>query len=256
MSEIIRVVEDGVEFFTEAATGASGMSQSGLARLCGVSRQAVDKLIESVSTSRCPDFLKPLQDIDLTLATSVNQFKNATILKDEVCATILEWYGFESQRPNDTAKYSYRKFAKAGIRSWIQGITGWKPPETKVLTAWQTARLEGKEVRRELTDAIKAYIDRHPELSDNNKKWLYVNASQRVVLVVFGRKAKKLAEDLAVDPDNLRDALTSKELLLLREVEDTAVRLIDLQDVHPDDAVAQASERLLIQVQNRVLSGG
>lgn len=121
--------------------------------------------------------------------------------------------------------------------------------------AFMQARLEGKETRRDLTDAIKSYIDRHSELSENNRKWLYVNASQRVVLVVFGRKAKKLAEDLGVDPDNLRDALTSKELLLLREVEDTAVRLIDLRDVHPDDAVQQTSERLLIQVQNR-LSGG
>ena len=254
MPEIIRVVEDGVEFFTVTATGESGMSQSGLARLCGVSRQAVDKLIESVSTTSCPDFLKPLQGMVLTLATSVNEFKNATILKDEVCATLLEWYGFESQRPNDTAKYSYRKFAKLGIRSWIQGITGWQPQERKALTQWQTARLEGKEARRELTDAIKSYIDRHPELSANDRKWLYVNASQRVVLVVFGRKAKKLAEDLGVSPDNLRDALTSKELLLLREVEDTAVRLIDVRDVHPDNAVQQTSERLLIQIQNR-LSG-
>ena len=139
--------------------------------------------------------------------------------------------------------------------TWIQGVTGWQPQEHKALTQWQTARLEGKEARRELTDAIKSYVDRHPELSANNRKWLYVNASQRVVLVVFGRKAKKLAEDLGVDPDNLRDALTSKELLLLREVKDTAVRLIDLQDVHPDDAVHQTSDRLLIQVQNR-LSGG
>ena len=254
MSEIIRVVEDGVEFFTVTETGESGMSQSGLARLCGVSRQAVDKLIESVSTSKCPEFLEPLQGNVLTLATSVNQFKNATILKDEVCATLLEWYGFESQRTNDAAKYSYRKFAKLGIRSWIQGITGWQPQERKALTQWQTARLEGKEARRELTDAIKSYIDRHPELSENNRKWLYANASQRVVLVVFGRKAKKLAEDLGIDPNSLRDALTSKELLLLREVEDTAVRLIDLRDVHPDEAVQQTSERLLIQVQNRLSS--
>ncbi len=255
MSEIIRVVEDGVEFFTITATGESGMSQSGLARLCGVDEGAVRKLLKSVRTSSSDKFLEPLWDMELTLRTSYREYKNAIILKDEVCVLMLEWYAFESQRPNDTARYSYRKFAKSGIRSWIQGITGWQPPQAKAIPQWQTARLEGKEARRELTDAIKAYIDRHPDLSENNKKWLYVNASQRVVLVVFGRKAKKLAEDLGVSPDNLRDALTSKELLLLREVEDTAVRLIDLRDVHPDDAIAQTSERLLIQVQNRMLRG-
>jgi hypothetical protein len=114
-------------------------------------------------------------------------------------------------------------------------------------------RLEGKRIRRRLTDAIKTYIDRHPELSENNRKWLYVNASQRVTLVVFGRKAKQLAEDLGVVPDNLRDALTPDELILLQEVEDTAIRLIDIQDIHPDDAIQQTAERLLIQVQSRAL---
>lgn len=255
MSEIIRVEEDGVEFFTVAATGASGMSQSGLARLCGVDEGAVRKLLKSVRTSSSDKFLEPLWGMELALRTSCRQFNNAIILKDEVCVLILEWYAFESQRPNDTAKYSYRKFAKLGIRSWIQGITEWKPQDTKVLADWKVARLEGKIVRRNLTDAIKAYIDRHPELSENNRKWLYVNASQRVDLVVFGRKAKKLATDLGVDPNSLRDALTPKELLLLQEVEDTAVRLIDLRDVHPEEAVNQMSERLLIQVQTRALSG-
>lgn len=113
-------------------------------------------------------------------------------------------------------------------------------------------RLEGKRIRRRLTDAIKSYIDRHPELSENNRKWLYVNASQRITLVVFGRKAKKLAEDLGVATDNLRDALTPDELILLQEVEDTAVRLIDIQDFHPDDAIQQTAQRLLISVQNRL----
>jgi hypothetical protein len=80
-----------------------------------------------------------------------------------------------------------------------------------------------------------------------------VNASQRVTLVVFGRKAKKLAEDLGVAPDNLLDALTPDELILLLEVEDTAMRLIDIQDMHPDDAIQQTAERLLVQVQSRSL---
>ena len=137
------------------------------------------------------------------------------------------------------------------MRSWIQSITPWQPQETKALAEWQIARLGGKQTRRRLTDAIKAYIDRHPELSENNRKWLYVNASQRATLVVFGRKAKKLADDLGVAPDNLRDALTLDELILLQEVEDTAMRLIDIQDMYPDDAIQQTAEKLVIQVQSR-----
>ena len=128
------------------------------------------------------------------------------------------------------------------MRSWIQSITPWQPQETKALAEWQIARLGGKQTRRRLTDAIKAYIDRHPELSENNRKWLYVNASQRVTLVVFGRKAKKLAEDLGVAPDNLLDALTPDELILLQELEDTSIRLIDIQHTNPDIAIQQRAD--------------
>ncbi len=99
----------------------------------------------------------------------------------------------------------------------------------------------------------KPTIDRHPELSENSRKWLYINVSQRVTLVVFGRKAKKVAEDLGVAPDSLRDALTPDELIMLQEVEDTAIRLIDIQDMHPDNATQQSAERLLIEVQTRAL---
>ena len=73
-----------------------------------------------------------------------------------------------------------------------------------------------------------------------------MNASQRVTLVVFGCKAKKLAEDVGVATDNLLDALTPDELILQQEVEDTAMRLIDSQDMDVDDAIQQTAERLLV----------
>lgn len=102
------------------------MSQSGLSRLCGVRPHTINQLIKSVITSSCKDFLKPLQGEELTLPNSYHEFKNVTILRDTVCAHILEWYAFESQRPNETAKQAFRKFASMGIRTWIQGITGWE----------------------------------------------------------------------------------------------------------------------------------
>jgi hypothetical protein len=48
MSPIIRSEENGIEFYTIAATGESGMSQSGLAILAGVSRQSIIKLEKSL----------------------------------------------------------------------------------------------------------------------------------------------------------------------------------------------------------------
>lgn len=251
MTQIIRAVEDGVEFFTVEATGESGMSYSGLANLSGVDKSTVGRLISDLLQAKTPKRLQPWIGKDLHLLHEyTKRGGKVKILRSDFCAAVIKHYAFEG---NEVAEYSLEKFADIGMRSWIQTITEWQPQETKALAQWQIARLGSKQTRRRLTDAIKSYIERHPELSDNNRKWLYVNASQRVTLVVFGRKAKKLAEDLGVAPDNLRDALTPDELILLQEVEDTAVRLIDIQDVHPDDAIQQTAERLLIQVQNRAL---
>lgn len=121
---------------------------------------------------------------------------------------------------------------------------------------WQEVRLAGKVTHRSLTDAVADYIQRHAnELSENDKKWMYANASQQVDLVVFGRVAKKLAEDLQASRENLRDAFTAEELQLVREVEATAMRMIDQMDIHPREAVAQCASRLLIPVQTRKATG-
>ena len=73
------------------------------------------------------------------------------------------------------------------------------------------------------------------------------------VVVFCWRKTKKLAEDLDVTSDSLRNALTPDELILLQEVVDTSIRLIDLKDTHPDIAIQLSAERLPIQVKNRDL---
>jgi transcriptional regulator with XRE-family HTH domain len=59
---LLIIETDGVEFYTDITTGKSGISQTGLATLCGVSRQAVSKLINSLSTGSAPESLKALQE--------------------------------------------------------------------------------------------------------------------------------------------------------------------------------------------------
>lgn len=112
-------------------------------------------------------------------------------------------------------------------------------------------RIQGKITRRQLTDAIADYKLRHPELSANDKQWLFSNTSDAVNLCVFARRAKKLSKDFGVDPTRLRDSFTAEELLYIQEIEDVAVRLIDQKDIHPVTAVKKAAEVLLIPVQNR-----
>jgi hypothetical protein len=49
MSSIIKSEENGIEFYTIAATGESGMSQSGLAILCGVARQTLQSMLKTLA---------------------------------------------------------------------------------------------------------------------------------------------------------------------------------------------------------------
>lgn len=95
------------------------------------------------------------------------------------------------------------------------------------------ARVEGKIARRTFTDAIQAYIDRHPELSGSRINFMYNNASDRVNKAVFGRVAKILCRDFKADKDCLRDSFNDTELRRIAMVEEEAMYLIDNQDVDP-----------------------
>lgn len=131
--EIIRKDEEKVEFYTIALTGQSGMSQSGLARLAGVSRQALIDL-ETTLVSRAPsEYLEPFVGKDLTLVTSdpiVNgkPAGNLKIYKSMYCAAVLKHYSREEapDHVRPVAIFSLLKFADRGITDWIQEITGWK----------------------------------------------------------------------------------------------------------------------------------
>jgi hypothetical protein len=107
-------------------------------------------------------------------------------------------------------------------------------------------REDGKVIRRQLTDAIADFMKRHSEnLSDNDKRWMYKNCSDRANKLAIGRIAKKAAAELGCEHALLRDFLQTNELVRLTSLEDLTVRLIDLHDIHPLEAVKQAAERLL-----------
>lgn len=111
---------------------------------------------------------------------------------------------------------------------------------------WLKTRQQGKSVRRTLTDSISDYIKHHPELSENDKKWLYKNCSDKTNLIVLGKIAKKAAEELGCDRPHLRDFLETKQLVQLTSMEDVTIRLIDKHDIHPLIAVTEAASRLLL----------
>ena len=125
MSKVVKSDLQGIEFYTVLATGESGMSQSGLARVVDTPRQTVEDLLKDLvagkSRSKC---LESLCCKELWLTE--NGISNAKIVKDEVCAAVIEYYAFEARKTTKAAIEVYRRFAARGVRSWIQEITGWE----------------------------------------------------------------------------------------------------------------------------------
>jgi hypothetical protein len=123
--KVIRHVEDETEFYTHVFTGESGMSVSGLARLCDTPQSTVDDLLRDLVTGKFrSDCLKPFASKDLWLPErGVN---NAKIVRDEVCAAVVEHYGYEAIKQTEKARFAFRKFGAIGVRTWIQSLTGWK----------------------------------------------------------------------------------------------------------------------------------
>jgi phage antirepressor YoqD-like protein len=124
--EILKADKDGIEFYTLAATGESGMSITGLARACGVTQQSISLLIKGLTSKSPSEVLepfagKPFEDLALT---SNSSFHNVTILKDTFCASVMTHY---AKSGKVEAATNVCAFAAAGIRGFIHSFTGWQP---------------------------------------------------------------------------------------------------------------------------------
>jgi hypothetical protein len=130
---ITRVVRDNVEFFTIDRTGESGMSEAGLARLCGVDRKSVSNRIRNIGATKNQNF-----DSEGAL-NSYSRVRPKGLTPDErsyishfafisasVCADVIEYFALDSKHKTEEALFAYRKFSKMGINAWIQEMTDWR----------------------------------------------------------------------------------------------------------------------------------
>ena len=129
---ITRVERDGVEFFTIDATGESGMSEIGLARICGVTRQAVSLVLRDLMASKTDQNRpEPMQHKDIWLQAKgfptieKSKIRNLSIVRAEVCAQVVKHYAFHSRHKTPEAMFALEKFAALGITGWIQEVTHW-----------------------------------------------------------------------------------------------------------------------------------
>ena len=101
-----------------------------------------------------------------------------------------------------------------------------KQAEKELQVRWEKIRSGTIVTRHELTDAIKEYLETH-EVSENYRKFIYSNCSDKINRSLFGQTAAKLCEERSCDRDSLRSTHSAVELVSIDRIEGHAVRLID-----------------------------
>ena len=206
---ITRVIQDGVEFFTVDETGESGMSESSLARLCGVSPVSIHKFVSSSSLTwdqekaLNPAFRKTIGFKPGSVKNlNPGQNTNIKILSALVCARVIRHYALESKHKTQEALFTLDKFSTMGINAWIQGITQWHgnpAPKTGIAIDY---------------DTIDTLMDKRLD-----------GSAYRVYLVL--QKALRLRMTLTADEIMMRSGLS-------RSAYTTAVNKLDELNLLPD----------------------
>jgi hypothetical protein len=208
---ILRVVQDGVEFFTAAQTGACKMSESGMARLCDITQQSMYERIQTVLTGKSvPECLKEFagRDVSQQAVLIINGLSVTVSLYDsDFCAAMVEYYAFESRHKTAAALFAYRKFAKIGIEKWIQSITGWQPEAALELTedrvaAFIEARLSPGGIPIEINpDSVIELLKRNDFTRAGYRLYFYL---EMMHLHDAHPDEQQICKDLKIAPSTLR----------------------------------------------------
>lgn len=170
--------EDGKEtgYYTREPDGVSGMTVSALAEFCGVTQEAVTRLLNRVRdsdpiTNDLPESLKPFAGKEWRLIT--NDLEGRLIIPDEVCSTVTEYYAFDARQyeGKQIAISNYRIAARAGLRVFIWSKTGYVP----------------EFLRKELKAHTTTYIERLENIRDHvvpDELWTTFREGAEVLLLV------------------------------------------------------------------------
>lgn len=138
-----QTVIDGVEMGV-LENGIPYLTESGLARMCGIDRKVLNRL----STGWIDERLKPrgrqisqllaqsgFED-DALFLKSVHAGSEINAYTEPVCLALLEYYAFITDEPRADAVRAFRSLARQTFRDFIYKATGYSP-NRKVLDSWQ-----------------------------------------------------------------------------------------------------------------------
>ncbi len=123
--EFIRTEQNGIEYFTIVATGECGMSQSGLARACGIRQQSLFDLIENLTGKAPSEWLEPFVGKDLNLTGDFSKKGgDVVVYQADFCSAVIGHYASKGRAKALKVLISTNRI---GLTSYIQGVTGWLP---------------------------------------------------------------------------------------------------------------------------------
>lgn len=242
MSELSHIPSEFRKEFSIDSKGKVTASRRAIARLAGVEPRAVRDLLDKISLP------KVLSTGEIDLPDSIQSLAGKDFgdgeLPEIVVTSIIEYYALDAGRHcKEQAKLVYRTFSAIGFRAWVQQELGWSATN-KGQSYGTPSRLLGKGSRRKLTDAIQDYIDRHKEeLSENAIRWLYPNVTNGLYLGTHKLKASQLIQIYNCKKAELRDYFSPDEIEAIMAIEFIAMRLIDVDDIKPIEAMRLAVEQ-------------
>ncbi len=134
---------DGVEMGV-LDNGLPYLTESGLARMCGIDRKVLNRLASGWDDER----LKPRGKTIAQLLDQAGHREGSLFLKSElngvvinaytepVCLAILEYYAFVADEKRAEAQRAFRSLAKVTFRSFVYAAVGYSP-ELAMLDNWR-----------------------------------------------------------------------------------------------------------------------
>lgn len=134
---------DGVEMGV-LENGIPYLSESGLARMCGIARRSIRDLSAEWENEKLKPRGQKIQEKLVELGYSENSlFVKATdngiqinAYTEPVCLALIEYYAFDASPQKKEAQTAFRTLAKVTFRSYIYTAVGYSP-DTEILERWK-----------------------------------------------------------------------------------------------------------------------
>lgn len=134
---------DGIEMGV-LENGVPYLSESGLARMCGIDRRVLNRLATNWQDEKKKPRGIKINDLllqsgytedSLYLVSRLNN-QDVNAYTEPVCLALLEYYAFLSEGPRQEAVRAFRTLARKTFRDFVYSATGYSP-EQRLIDSWK-----------------------------------------------------------------------------------------------------------------------